>query len=56
MEADQMNESITALRGRIATLQDLSEQLEIARQNGGDVGPIAEKLSAEISGFTLGNK
>jgi len=55
-EAEQMNDSITALRGRLETLKDLSEQLEIARQNGGDVGPIAEKLAAEISGFTLGNR
>lgn len=55
-EAEQMNDSIAELRGRITTLKDLSEQLEIARQNGGDIGPIAEKLSAELSKFTLGNR
>jgi methyl-accepting chemotaxis protein len=55
-EAKQINDSITALRDRIEALKDLSEQLEIARQNGGDVGPIAEKLSSELSSFTLGNK
>jgi methyl-accepting chemotaxis protein len=55
-EAQQINDSITALREKIESLQNLSEQLEIARNNGGDIGPIAEKLSAQLSEFTLGNK
>lgn len=55
-EAEQMNASIAALRGRIATLRDLSDELETARRNGGDVGPVADKLAKALSGFTLGYK
>lgn len=55
-EAEQMNDSIKSLRSRIENLKALSEQLESTQQSGGDVGPIAEKLSAEIARFTLGNK
>jgi methyl-accepting chemotaxis protein len=54
-EAERMNQSIDALRERIATLKALSEELQQARQGGGDVGPVAEKLSTELSGFNLGN-
>ncbi len=55
-EAQQINDSISALRGRIETLKDLSAQLDAAQQSGGDISPVAEKISSELSGFTLENK
>jgi methyl-accepting chemotaxis protein len=53
-EAEQMNKSIAALRTRIAAVKNLSDQLLTARSAGADVGPIAEKLAAELSVFVLG--
>jgi methyl-accepting chemotaxis protein len=55
-EAEQMNKSIAALRARITAVQGLSEQLQQARSTGGDLDPIVEKLSAELSVFTSGNQ
>lgn len=54
-EAEQINKSIAALRSRIAAVKGLSEQLQKAHPTGADVGPIVEKLAAELSLFTLGN-
>jgi len=54
-EAEQMNASIAALRQRIATLKELSAELQAARQNGADPGPIAERLDRELAGFMLDN-
>jgi methyl-accepting chemotaxis protein len=54
-EAEQMNRSIAALRNRIAALKDLSQQLQKAHSTNADVGPIVEKLAAELSVFALGN-
>lgn len=54
-EAVQMNESIAALRERITALKDLSEQLNKARNEGGDIDPIVEKLARELSSFSPGN-
>ncbi len=53
-EAEQMNKSIAALRSRIAAVKGLSEQLQKAHSTGADVGPIVEKLAAELSVFALG--
>ncbi len=50
-EAEQMNKSIAALRTRIAAVKGLSEQLQKAHSAGADVGPIVEKLAAELSAF-----
>lgn len=52
-EAERMNHSLTELRERIATLKTLSEELQQAQQSGGDVRPIADKLSAELAAFTV---
>jgi methyl-accepting chemotaxis protein len=54
-EAEQMNESITALRARITALKELSEELKKAQETGADAGPIIEKIDAELSAFTLGS-
>jgi len=54
-EAEQINKSIAALRSRIAAVKGLSEQLQKAHPTGADVGPIVEKLAAELSLFTFGN-
>lgn len=55
-EAQQMNESFVALRTRIAEIKHLSGQLQAARDAGLDVGPLIEKLDAELSAFTSDNK
>ena len=52
-EAEQMNASITALRGRIAALKDLSAELQKAQQSGADPGPITARLDKALAGFTL---
>ena len=52
-EAEQMNASIAALRTRIATLKGLSAELQQARQRGGDLGAITERLDKELARFTL---
>jgi methyl-accepting chemotaxis protein len=53
-EAEQMNKSIAALRTRLTAVQGLAEQLRLAHSAGGDLGPIVEKLSAELSVFAVG--
>ncbi|CAA0109766.1 Uncharacterised protein [Halioglobus japonicus] len=55
-EAQQMNDSFVALRTRIATIKHLSAQLQTALDSGTDVGPLVEKLAAELSLFTSENK
>lgn len=55
-EAEQMNKSIAALRSRIAAVKGLSEQLQKAHSTGADLGPIVEKLAAELSVFARGNQ
>jgi methyl-accepting chemotaxis protein len=55
-EARQMNESFVALRTRIATVKHLSAQLQAALDSDADVGPLIEKLSAELSAFTSDNQ
>jgi methyl-accepting chemotaxis protein len=55
-EAEQMNHSIAALRTRIAAVKGLSEQLQKAHSSGADLGPIVEKLAAELSVFALGKQ
>ncbi len=52
-EAEQMNKSIAALRTRIAAVKNLSDQLLKTHSTGTDVGPLVEKLAAELSVFTL---
>jgi hypothetical protein len=54
-EAEQMNNSIAALRTRIASVKELSEQLQIAQHAGTDPSPIAEKLASELAAFNIGN-
>jgi methyl-accepting chemotaxis protein len=54
-EAEQINNSIAALRTRIATVKELSEQLQIAQHSGTDLNPIAEKLAIELEAFNIGN-
>jgi methyl-accepting chemotaxis protein len=54
-EAEQINNSIAALRTRIATVKELSEQLQIAQHSGTDLSPIAEKLATELEAFNIGN-
>lgn len=55
-EADQMNRSIAALRTRIAAVKGLSGQLQVAQSAGTDIGPILEKLAAELAVFKAENK
>lgn len=50
-EAQRMNESFAALRTRIAAVKALSSQLQSARAAGADIGPLVEKLAAELSVF-----
>ncbi len=52
-EAERMNRSIAALRHRIAAVKGLSEQLQKAHSAGADVGPIVDKLSAELAAFAV---
>ena len=54
-EAEQINNSIAALRTRIASVKELSEQLQIAQHSGTDLSPIAEKLATELAAFNIGN-
>jgi len=54
-EAEQMNASIAALNERITALKALAAQLQQARRDGTDLGPIAERLDKELSGFNLNN-
>ncbi len=51
-EAEQMNKSFVALRTRIGAIKLLSEQLQRAHTTGTDIGPIVDKLAAELSAFT----
>jgi methyl-accepting chemotaxis protein len=55
-EAQQMNDSFSALRTRMTTIKDLSTQLQTAQATGSDVGPLVEKLAAEVSQFTSEQK
>jgi methyl-accepting chemotaxis protein len=55
-EAQQMNDSFVALRTRIATIKHVSTQLQSALDADSDVGPLVEKLTAELSLFTSENK
>lgn len=54
-EAQQMNKSFAALRARMATVKDLSAQLQSAQAVGADVSPLVEKLAAEVALFTSEN-
>jgi methyl-accepting chemotaxis protein len=56
LEAELMNKSIAALRTRIAAVRSLSDQLRQTQSTGGDLDPILEKLTAELSVFTGGNQ
>jgi methyl-accepting chemotaxis protein len=55
-EAQLMNDSFVALRTRIATIKHVSTQLQSALDTDSDVGPLVEKLTAELSLFTSENK
>ena len=55
-EAEEMNNSIAALRSRIDVVKGLSEQLQQAQSAGGDVSAIVEKLSRELSVFDAANE
>jgi hypothetical protein len=55
-EAQQMNNSIVALRARIETLKGLCAELQKAQADGGDAGVIVEKLVSELSGFSTDHK
>jgi methyl-accepting chemotaxis protein len=55
-EAKMMNESFVALRSRIASIKHLSAQLQGALDANSDVGPLVEKLSAELAHFTSDTK
>jgi nitrogen fixation/metabolism regulation signal transduction histidine kinase len=50
-EAEQMNNSITALRTRVEALKELCAQLQQAQSSGSDPGVLVEKLAAELSAF-----
>lgn len=52
-EAEQMNKSLAALRSRIELVKSISNQLQTTHTNGGDVGPLVEKLTTELA--KLGN-
>jgi methyl-accepting chemotaxis protein len=54
-EAIEMNASITALRNKINTVKELSDQLQQAHSEGGEISSIAEKISSELSTFTTAN-
>jgi methyl-accepting chemotaxis protein len=54
-EAEQMNSSIAALRTRINAVKGLSEQLQQAQSEGGDISTIVEQLTTELSSFTTAN-
>lgn len=51
-EAEQMNKSLTALRSRVEGVKALSKQLQTTHADGGDIGPIVEKLATELASFT----
>lgn len=51
-EAQQMNDGFAALRARIGAIKTLSGQLQTARAAGTDIGPLVEKLAAELSAFS----
>ena len=53
-EAEQINQSIAALSTRIVAAKGLCEQLKQTHGQGNDVGPLIDKLAAELDGFTLG--
>ncbi len=55
-EAEQINRSLAALSTRIVAAKGLCQQLQQTHTQGGDVGPLIEKLSSELSGFTLGEE
>jgi methyl-accepting chemotaxis protein len=54
-EADQMNNSIAALRNKIGAVKELSEQLQQAQSAGGEISAILEQLSNQLSAFTTAN-
>ena len=53
-EAEQINKSLSALRGRIENIKALSQQLQASHASGADISPVIEKLSAELASFTGG--
>ena len=55
-EAEQMNQSFTALRTRMAAVKDLSDKLQRAHSAGADVGPAVEKLAAALAAFSVVNE
>ena len=55
-EAEQINRSLAALSTRIVAAKGLCEQLQQTHTQGGDVGPLIEKLASELDGFTLGDE
>jgi len=55
-EAGEMNNSIAALRTRISVLKGLSEQLQQAQSEHGDINTIVEQLTTELSTFTTANR
>lgn len=55
-EAEQMNKSIAALRARIVSLKNVSQQLQQAHTAGTDMGPLVEKLGEELAAFNNSRK
>ncbi|RLA40335.1 MAG: hypothetical protein DRR06_17605 [Gammaproteobacteria bacterium] len=54
-EAEQMNNSIAALRNKISTVKALSDQLQQAQSAGGETGAIVDQLNNQLSTFTTAN-
>lgn len=54
-EAEQINKSLASLSTRIVAAKGLSEQLKQAHGQGSDIGPLIDKLAAELDEFTLGD-
>lgn len=56
IEAEEINRSLAALSTRIVAAKGLCEQLQQTHSRGGDLGPLVDKLSSELNGFTLGDE
>jgi methyl-accepting chemotaxis protein len=55
-EAEQINRSIQALKGKISALQSLSSELKSTQAGGGDIGSLLERLDNELSAFETSNE